>query len=168
MSANPMSAPNDRMEHGLIVEWHGDVRIDGALAAMLRHHTATADEFGDAVAFCREPFTQAQLGLLLKRMGPGLPIAAHTVHVECRRRARILKCDMRITEHIRWNSGCITLHNDQMPGIIASAAVGRPLRDILEHPYIPEGLVITNIEDEMGLWTLTLHRESVGAKQLQI
>lgn len=156
LSAVPLARAiqSSNLAPGLVTETLGDIRIDGALAQMLRHHTSTGDEFDDAVRFCQEPFTQSQLDLLLKRMGPGLPIAVDTVHVERKNRSKVLRCDMRLSLHIRWTSGRVLVSTCHLPETMAIAAVGRPLADVVSHPYLPVGLVVGSVEEQYGMWVL--------------
>ena len=131
-----------------------DVVVDAAYAQLLRHHTSTPDELAEAVAFSQELFTMRQLGILLAHMGPRLPLAAEDVHVERKNRGGVLRADIRFSLHVRWTSGRLCISRPHLPDTLAMAAIGRPLRDVLDHPYIPENLVIASIDERDRQWII--------------
>jgi hypothetical protein len=123
-------------------EEHDGVLVDVALATMLRHHTETPDEFRDALAFFGHPATRIQMDVLLRHIGRRLPLAVDEVVVERRASGRILRCEMRFDLHTRWVNGELRLPLDRAPMTMMSACFGRPLRSILDHPYVPDLLVM--------------------------
>lgn len=142
------------MASGLIVEMHGEVRLDAGLATMLRHHTSTPEEFDAAVRFCQDPFSPQQLEILLAHMGPRLPISVEDVHVERKNYGKVLRCDMQFRAGLRWTSGRIVMSKSHLPDTLAAVITGRPLSDVIDHPYIPRGLVIREVEEQNGQWII--------------
>lgn len=132
-----------------------DVRVDAAYACLLRHHTSTQDELAEAVGFSQETFSMRQLGALLSHMGPRLPIMAQDVHIERKDRGRVLRAEIRFDLDTRWVSGRLSVSQSVLPHTVATAAIGRPLTDILDSPYLPAHLVVASVDDVNGCWVFT-------------
>lgn len=138
---NPVQTPGAR-----IAEIHGDLVVDAGLAAMLRHHTGNADEFAAALEFCRAPASMRQLGILFAHMGDRLPILAEDVNIERARTGTVLRCDIRFDLHTRWALGRLEIGAGRFPDTMVSASYGRPLRAVLDHPYVPYDLDVLDVE----------------------
>lgn len=129
-------------------EWHRDVRLDIALDGLIRHHTSDADEYADAVAFCREPFQKKQLDILFRRMGGGIPLKISYIKVDRKQGDTILRAYMRLTDGVTWQSGRLIMDSALLPETLATALPGRPLSDIIVHPYLPADLTVGKVEKE--------------------
>jgi hypothetical protein len=145
-----------------IAEIHGDVTVDAVLAAILRHHTGDAAEFAAALEFCRSPATMRQLAILFAHMGDRLPIIADDIVIERRNKGKVLRCEVRLDLHTRWVSGRLRISGDSVPETLTMAVYGRPLRTIVDHPYIPEDLNVLDIE-RRETWHIVPVRRRQGA-----
>ena len=93
-----------------------------------------------------------QLGILLAHMGPRLPIMAEDVHVERKNQGRVLRAEIRFSLNVRWITGKLCISRPHLPDTVVAAAIGRPMTDILDHPYIPANLIIASMEEHNGRW----------------
>lgn len=127
----------------------GETVVDAMLAQLLRHHTATREEFVSAIEFCQEQFSMRQLDVLLSHMGPRTPLMADDVHVERKNRGLVLRATIVLQQGVRWTSGRLCLAQNSIPDTAAAALQGRSLRSILDHPYMPD-LEIGAVEELDG------------------
>lgn len=138
--SGPANAPR-------FAEDHDGILVDPGLAQILRHHTSTPEEFSDALRFCLDPATVRQFDVLFRNMGRRLPVNVHNFTIERRASGRILRCDIRFDLHVRWVNGRLRLAADRLPLTTISACYGKPLRSLLDHPYVPD-LEVADIEIE--------------------
>ena len=131
---------------------HEDVVIDAAYAQLLRHHTSTPEEMADVVAFSQETFTTRQLGILFANMGPRLPLLVPDMRIERKRQGGLLRADLRFDLHVRWSSGRLKVSQSMIPHTLATAMTGRPMRAVLDHPYVPDDLVVASVGERDGTW----------------
>ena len=130
-----------------------DVEVDAALAQLLRHHTATPDEFSAALAFTQEEFTTRQLDILVSSMGPRLRLRADDVYLERRNAGRRLRASIRFSLHVRWMRGVLLVARPLLPDTLATALTGRPLRSVLDHPYLPD-VTVAAVSDHQEGWAI--------------
>jgi hypothetical protein len=137
-----------------------DVTVDAVYAQLLRHHTSTPEELAAAVAFSQEQFSTRQLEILFSHMGPRLPIMVEDLYVERRKRGSVLRADMRFGQGIRWVSGTLHIPRRILPDTMIGMVAGRPLRDVLDHPYIPVDLCAVDVDEEGGDLLLSAGRKT--------
>lgn len=140
-----------RMVQGhLFDEFHG-VLVDPFLLALIRHHTDAQKEQTDIVRFCSSPFDTEQLSILL----PLLESKRNILDVELTKLANSQGIAVKIDfGDIWWHPKGEIVFVGRPPDVILSALPGRPVSDVLEHPYVPRDMIVDGVSEGGGLWKI--------------
>lgn len=123
------------------------VHLDPMLLGLIRYHASDAGEEDDLIEFCDHPVRLEQLAIVVRLLKRPRPLLIDEISVDQR--------DDAITAHMQkglasdsiewsWRSNTVVHFGATVPETIAQRLVGRPLGDLMTHPYMPTDLVITD------------------------
>lgn len=156
-SAQRPPSPLRALYRDTIVERYEDRWVDPFLLALIRHHAESGEDRRDILEYCLLPVHTEQLDILLRHIGSGMPLLAHgEMTTDVWEDGKVLTARMNLGDdgEIWWSRRMITLHGYALPQTVAGGAVGRTVREIVTHPYIPEDLVINEIHPATTTTTL--------------
>lgn len=143
-----------------ILEDIGDRLVDPVLMSIIRHHANEHLEQRDIIEFCSESFHAQQLDKLLRRCGKRESLAVKTISVEngfdtYGTQKPVTIASVEMSDMLRWEGGRFLACTGTIPESTANALVGKPLRHLLEHPYLPSDLPIRQVVTHDTHWTAT-------------
>lgn len=141
----------------MVEEIGGGNHADPFLMTLIRHHSETPEDVDELVSFCRhQGFHIRHLEILLKRFGRRIPLMATRVSTTTWSGERMLRCTDLIMQAggLRWHGGLLMSEGHPIPESVANAVRGRTLGEVIEHPYMPQGLVIDAFEQDGDRWTM--------------
>lgn len=127
--------------------------LDPVLFAVIHHHADSKDDRLDLIEFVRTGVTGIdQLRVLLKHLGNRRPLLmdAFSTGTTAGRlpgrggaKLRNATCTMSLDHgRVCWGQGRLTVNRMKLPETVLSNLDGRPLGDVVDHPYLPGDLVI--------------------------
>lgn len=128
--------------------------LDPVLFAIVRHHADSEEDRVDLVEFMRTGVVGvAQLRILLRHLGNRRPLlmdgfststTAGRLPGRSGAKLRNATCTMSLDNgRASWAQGRLTVNRLKLPETVLSNLDGRPLGDVVDHPYLPGDLVIT-------------------------
>lgn len=133
------------IREGYFCEKWGNVYIDAMLSNLIRFHSVTDVDRADIIAFCSNAVQHNQLGILLKHMGTYEPIKSSSVLVDSKIIGddKIIFTQMDLKDvNLQWRRSGFVLTGFQIPLSTGEGMIGRPLSDLIEHPYLPGDALI--------------------------
>ena len=152
-----------RLFRGELVEDLPDGKVaDPFVMALVRYHARSPQDEADLLAFLRAPgFQKVHLEMLLKRLGPCLPLLASRIEVTTWEGGRMLKCNaLSLPNGVRWRDGTMSCDNNPLPDSVAVSIEGRRLGDVIQHPYLPAHLVIDWFEQAGARWSVRFRAQT--------
>lgn len=144
--------------HGAIVEPFDDLFVDVVLLTMARHHAACDDEIRAIIDYVScDTVNRRQFDMFLTHIGHRRRFLADAIEVNVHKARRTIVATLAFSAHgMRWRAGLLSMDGGPPPSIITTALTGRPLRDLVEHPYLPPHACIGSMTARGDGWTASL------------
>jgi hypothetical protein len=130
--------------------------IDPIMLAIIHHHADTEEDRFDLVDFARTGINGIdQLRIMLKHLGNRrrLLMDAFSSQTSNGRlpgrngsRLRNVDCTVSLNHgRVRWGQGILTLNHLSVPATIMATLEGRPITDVVDHPYLGGGMLVQEV-----------------------
>lgn len=149
-----------------VVEEVGNRLVDPVLMAFVRHHADTEDDREDLLSYLGQTgvVDWTRLAVLTKHLGTRRTLLLATIEIEAFNGGRTLVSKIDFGEHhqLWWKAGRLIQYENMPPQTIAAALPGRPLSDLIEHPYLPRDILIDTFESSDARWSASLRATHAG------
>lgn len=156
------------------LEWVGSTpveRIEGRLVDhivmnMIRHHAPEPRDAADLLAYLSEGdgmegdgVDMTRLSILLRHLGRRVPLELAEMTIKRPSSgALIARIDFGPDRDMTWRGGTLSIRAGPLPETIATRMTGRPLGDVLDHPYLHPSMPIAHFSQTGPLWRLGFER----------
>jgi hypothetical protein len=137
--------------------------VDRVSMAIVRHHADASADRRDIVEMLRTGASMAQLEILLRHLGNRRTLLMSSFSTTTTNgrlpgrnggRLRNVACSMSLRSgQVVYGGGRLTLTHLTLPDTVMTGLVGRPVSTVIEHPYLPDDLVIASVrrQDTRGV-----------------
>lgn len=147
-----------RHDNAIVEELPDGVLVDPFLMCVIRHHADTEEERADMLRMCcGQSVSKDQLAVLLKYMGNGQPLLMQSIGSTSKKGNKVFSCRLSMRDgNLHWDGDRLSVRLQKLPETVMSAMVGRPLKDVIAHPYYPQDLEIASVKERDQGWMLEL------------
>lgn len=129
--------------------------VNRVAMAIVRHHADDPADRMDVVEMMRTGTSMVQLEILLRHMGSRKPLLMSSFSTTTTNgrlpgrnggRLRNVDCSMSLRSgQVVYGGGRLTLTHLTLPDTVMTGLVGRPVSSVIEHPYLPDDLIIGSV-----------------------
>lgn len=148
-----------RLHRGSIgMEIHGKI-LDPIFIGMLQHHAVTQEEREDIIHLAFEHVGDRSLPTLFKYIGSRRPLEVETLHIEpWGKRQIVTSVEMKGEAGVSWRNNILS-GRGELPETTLLRMPGQGARNLVDHPYIPEDLIIHAITQKGMRWEASFYVE---------
>lgn len=148
--------------HGTVVAPFRHMHVDPVLLTLARHHSLDDDDVYAILDFvsCAK-VEMRQFGILLSNIGRRRAPLIDGIEVSTYGGSDTMLSNMTFAGHgMKWIGGRISLRRDMPPDTVVTALAGRPLRDLVTHPYLPTDVRIDTLNPRDDGWSVGLRADA--------
>jgi hypothetical protein len=130
------------------------------LMNVVRHHAPDPDDARDLLDYMLETdeLDMTRLSILLRHLGRRLPLALGEMKLQrlAASRSVLARIDFGPERDMQWRGGTLSLRDAPLPESMALRIDGRPIGDLIIHPYLDPTMLIANFGQAGGTWRMSL------------
>lgn len=134
--------------------------VDHVLMNVVRHHAASEDDARDLLDYMLESadLDMCRLSILLRHLGRRLPLSLGGMKLQRLDASKgvLARIDFGPERDMQWRGGSLSLRERPLPDSAAMLVNGRPLGDLVVHPYLDPTMIVANFGQAAGTWRMTL------------